>query len=276
VALAQFIRSIQSFDSRFDDGLVAVNGNMSMPFPNFTLEENAGKELFLFSSTFDPNGERVGGGAGCQRCHRAPEFDIATNALNNGHVTSLDGTNDFTNTRAPSLRDLFDPDGIENGPMMHDGAFSTFDEVLEHYNNIPDVLGNTTLDPRLNPQGNPQKLNLTAQEKVELTAFLKTLTGYDIYTDPKWSDPFEPDGSLDLTGIVVAHTMVMDELKVETFPNPVVNTLTISGDITGAIVEVMNISGQVLQQFEAPNNQVLVDVQEYPAGVLLVRISSHL
>ena len=36
----------------------------------------------------------------------------------------------------------------------------------------------------------PQKLNLTDIEKQALVAFLKTLSGKDVYTDKKWSDPF--------------------------------------------------------------------------------------
>ena len=44
-ALAQFIRSIQSFDSKYDEGRAQVN-NDNQPFPNFTDQENAGKTLF--------------------------------------------------------------------------------------------------------------------------------------------------------------------------------------------------------------------------------------
>ena len=39
LAIAQFIRSIQSFDARFDDGLVQV-GDLNSPFPNFSQAEN--------------------------------------------------------------------------------------------------------------------------------------------------------------------------------------------------------------------------------------------
>jgi hypothetical protein len=47
LALAQFIRSIQSFDSRFDDGLVKAGGEIQEPFANFSQTENDGKRLFL-------------------------------------------------------------------------------------------------------------------------------------------------------------------------------------------------------------------------------------
>lgn len=82
-ALAQFIRSIQSFDSKYDAGR-ALAPNDGAPFQNFTAQENQGKNLFLAPPTFDANSVRTGGGLGCQGCHRAPEFDIDPNALSNG------------------------------------------------------------------------------------------------------------------------------------------------------------------------------------------------
>ncbi|RMF00183.1 MAG: cytochrome-c peroxidase, partial [Bacteroidetes bacterium] len=84
-ALAQFIRSIQSFDSKFDQGMAQVR-RMSEDFPNFSAEENLGKELFLTPPQFNNNGLRIGGGFGCQGCHRAPEFDIDPASGNNGVI----------------------------------------------------------------------------------------------------------------------------------------------------------------------------------------------
>ena len=46
------------------------------------------------------------------------------------------------------------------------------------------------IDNRLLPNGNPQKLNLTDNEKQQIIAFLQTLTGANVYTDEKLSDPF--------------------------------------------------------------------------------------
>lgn len=73
--LAQFVRSIQSFDSKFDVGR-ATAPNDGAPFANFTAQENQGKNLFLQPPQFAAGGLRTGGGAGCGGCHRAPEFDI--------------------------------------------------------------------------------------------------------------------------------------------------------------------------------------------------------
>ena len=96
-ALAQFIRSIQSFDSKYDEGRVMVNNN-NTDFPNFTTQENLGKRLFT-----NPTNRN---GANCQACHNAPTFDIDSNSRNNGIIgVAGDPTGvDVTNTRAPSLR----------------------------------------------------------------------------------------------------------------------------------------------------------------------------
>ena len=73
LALAQFIRSIQSFDSKYDVGRAQVNSN-NQSFPNFTEEENMGKQLFTARPDFDLNGVRIGGGAGCEyvEAHKLP------------------------------------------------------------------------------------------------------------------------------------------------------------------------------------------------------------
>ena len=190
-AIAQFVRSIQSFDTKYDEGRAQVNNN-NAPFPNFTALENQGKALFTNRPQFNQSGVRIGGGAGCDGCHRAPEFDIDPNSKDNG-VTTVAGDpsqNDYTNTNPPSLRNLFNSNGNINGPLMHNGAFNNFDAVLNHYNSVTVDPANTNLDRRLAPAGHGQQLRLTQQERDALTAFLKTLTGTDVYTNPKWSDPF--------------------------------------------------------------------------------------
>lgn len=184
LALAQFVRSIQSFDSDFDQGLAAANGNINANFNNYSTSENRGKQLFV-ALPFQ-------GGIGCQSCHRAPEFDIVPNSNNNGVISSINMSNDLNNTRAPSLRDLFDSNGKLNGPLMHDGSFANLAAVIDHYNQITVDPANTNIDRRLlgRPPTNGQNLNLTQTEKDDLIAFIKTLSGNNVYTDTKWSDPF--------------------------------------------------------------------------------------
>jgi cytochrome c peroxidase len=188
-ALAQFIRSIQSFDSKYDAGRAVANDNQ--PFPNFTAAENAGKQLFNAA----PGGPG-GGGAGCAGCHRPPEFDIDPASRNNGVITGFSGT-DLTNTRSPSLRDLVGPGGSSNGAFMHDASKTTLAAVIAHYSAIPG--DNANLDNRLRrPGGNVQTLPLSPQQRSDLEAFLRTLTGSTVYTDPKWSSPFNAEGQLTL------------------------------------------------------------------------------
>jgi len=189
-AISQFVKSIHSFDSKYDEGRAQVN-NDADNFPNFTADENEGKRLFINA----PNN----GGAGCQGCHRAPEFDINPQANHNGVVAVAGSTTefDFTNTRAPSLRDLNKPDGSSNGPFMHDGSLATILDVINHYDEIIAPTGEpertqflNTIDNRLRPGGNLQNLNLTDTQKAQIVAYLNTLTGVNVYADEKWSDPF--------------------------------------------------------------------------------------
>lgn len=187
--LSQFVRSIQSFDSKYDAGRATAADQQ--PFANFTQQENAGKNLFLAPPQFSADGVRIAGGLGCAGCHAAPEFSIDPNSGNNGIIGILNGTGiDINNTRAPSLRDLVGMDGTLNGPMMHTGGITSLNSLIGHYGRINLAPGNTRLDPRLRPNGVGQQLNLNANEVDAVVAFLKTLTGTAVYTDARWSDPF--------------------------------------------------------------------------------------
>lgn len=188
IALAQFVRSIQSFDSKFDEGMVKVQES-SDPFPNFTEKENLGKELFLTQAEFNFSGERISGGLSCGRCHNSPEFNINSVSRNNGVIETIEGTeSDFIVFKSPSIRDVFRADGGSNGPFMHTGDFD-MNEVIEHYNEIPSAFI-LNLDFKLRPFGNPQRLMMTDEEKEALLAFMHTLSGTAVYNDPRWSDPF--------------------------------------------------------------------------------------
>jgi len=191
-ALAQFIRSIQSFDSKYDIGRAQVN-NDNTPFPNFTKQENEGKRLFMM-----PKNEN---GANCHNCHRAPIFDIDPGVSNNGIIgVAGDPTAfDLMNTKSPSLRDLVHPIGSLNGPLMHDGSLTSLAAVIDHYNQIPlDPRNRTRLNSRLRNDNltKGQNLQLTQTEKDALVAFLRTLTGSAIYIDERWSNPFDENDKL--------------------------------------------------------------------------------
>jgi cytochrome c peroxidase len=177
-ALAQFVRSIVSVQSKFDQGV--SNG-----FANFTPLENQGRQIF--------NGA-------CAACHGTDNFTPGPVANNNGlefpyvdlgigGVTGNPGDNG--KFKSPSLRNI-----ALTAPYMHDGRFATLEEVVEFYNS--GVVDNPNLSPPLrNPPGppgspppGPRRLNLTQQQKDALVAFLRTLTDPNLATDPKLSDPF--------------------------------------------------------------------------------------
>ena len=190
-ALASFVSSIQSFDSKYDIGRAQVN-NDNQPFPNFTATENQGKTLFLTPPVFNGAGLRTTGGLGCNACHNAPEFDIDPNSLNNGIIGITNSANgiDITNTRAGTLRDITNSTGAINTPMMHTGALRSLSAVINHYNTINLNPRNTNLDPRLRPGGNAQNLNVTEAEIAAIVAFMQTLGGNNVYINKKWSNPF--------------------------------------------------------------------------------------
>jgi cytochrome c peroxidase len=70
---------------------------------------------------------------------------------------------------------------------MHTGSL-TLRQVLEHYNSRTAL--NANLDPRLRPEGRAKDLRMNAQEFDDMMAFMRTLSGARLYSDPKWSDPF--------------------------------------------------------------------------------------
>lgn len=190
LALAQFIRSIQSFDSKFDIGKATVQFDTDL-FSNYTQQEQLGKNLFLTEAMYNPNGNRSGGGLGCANCHQTPTFSIDPLSKNNGIIASAGNPMqiDLNNTKSPSLRDLFNQNGLSNGPLMHTGNLN-LEQVYNHYSTNPNNPANTNLDIRFFPTGIHLKLNMTRQERDAVTAFLKTLSGSNVYTDAKWSNPF--------------------------------------------------------------------------------------
>lgn len=178
-ALAQYVRSILSVNSRWDAAYAQVHAgtgpvlNLLTPLPGFTAEELHGRDLFV-----RPKPE---GGAGCQGCHVAPSFSLAANSASNG----LDAGETRT-FRAPSLKNL-----ALSQRFMHDGRFTSIEEVVEFYNS--GIQEGPALDARLrDAEGAPQRLNLSAADKAALAAFLRTLTDLSVTTDPRFASPFRP------------------------------------------------------------------------------------
>ena len=177
-ALAQFTRAMISAASRWDTAYAQVfnaaapNRNLNVALPGFSASEELGHQLFMTGP-----GQ---GGAGCAACHQPPTFGLAANSLSNG----LDA-NETRIFKSPALKNV----GLSRA-FMHDGRFSTLEQVIEHYNS--GIQNGPALDNRLKtPGGAPLRLNLTQNEKAALVAFLLTLNDNNLTTDAKFSNPFK-------------------------------------------------------------------------------------
>lgn len=202
-ALSQFVRSIYSYNTKYDEGIEITN-NIFIDFPNFTTEENLGKDIF--------NGKLTPGAIGtCITCHMPNATplhfeqaipDNANQVIFSGAEPDnigLDDTIDVEDNGVgaflgiPSLYGHFKTPSLRNieitGPYMHDGRFETLEEVVEHYST--GVLAHPYLSAHMKDgDGEPRHLNLTPEESAALVAFLKTLTDYELINDEKFSDPF--------------------------------------------------------------------------------------
>ena len=173
-AIAQFIRTLVSANSKFD--------RFCRGKEQLTEDEMNGYVLF---STEE--------GADCFHCHGGDGNLLLTtnmyynNALSNSFDDLRDrfavtrNTQDIGAYRAPSLRNC-----MVSPPYMHDGRFTTIDEVLEFYN------FGLQYSPFVHPlmhkidQGGAF---LTLSQIAYLKAFLNTLTDTDFLTNPQFSKP---------------------------------------------------------------------------------------
>lgn len=92
--------------------------------------------------------------------------------------------------RAPTLRNI-----ELTAPYMHDGSIATLDEVLDHY-----AAGGRTIESGPNAgvgADSPLKsvflhgFELSAEERSDVLAFLRSLTDPEFLADPRYSDPFD-------------------------------------------------------------------------------------
>ena len=156
-AIAQFLRSITSSNSRWDK---FIRQEIQL-----TPSEINGFQLF---ST-----ER----GDCFHCHVPDNMLFMDNQHHNNGLDAVftdKGLGGLTGNsfdegkfKTPTLRNI-----ALSAPYMHDGRFSTLEEVIEHYNSggVP----SSTIDPLMKKVG--VGLNLTSSEKTDLINFLKCLT----------------------------------------------------------------------------------------------------
>ncbi len=167
-AIAQFERTLISSNSKFDKFLL---GEIEL-----TQQELNGFDVFMDEASGD-----------CFHCHGSDKNPLWTD--NAFHNNGLDET--FTDLglgavtgdpadngkfRSPSLRNL-----EFTAPYMHDGRFSSIDEVINHYSE--GLKNSSTIDPLMKKvaQGG---VGLSEQDKSDLKAFLLTLSDYEFINNP--------------------------------------------------------------------------------------------
>ena len=186
-ALAQFERTLISGSSRYDKFMATRQG--------LTADEVTG--LKLYTTHIAPGSVR---GAECFHCHTQPllssgyEGRFFNNGLDQtftdpgrGGLTKL--AVDQGKFIAPTLRNI-----ALTAPYMHDGRFQTLEEVLDHYSdhvrmNSPNLDPNLAAPAGINDPPFGTHMDLTATEKKQIIAFLKTLTDSTFIQDKRFSNP---------------------------------------------------------------------------------------
>jgi cytochrome c peroxidase len=173
-AISSYIRSLTSFDSRFDQYMLGDKSKLSA-------SEKKGFNLFT-------------GKAKCATCHFVPLFnglvppefsETETEVL--GVPQSKDKTNAILDadlgkydiSRSLIHKHSFKTSTVRNieltGPYMHNGVFDSLEEVMDFYNEG----GGEGLKIAPENQTLPkEKLNLTKKEMIDIIAFMKSLTGH--------------------------------------------------------------------------------------------------
>lgn len=175
-ALSQFMMTMVSATSRYD---YFLKGDASA----LTAQEKDGLSIFKQK---------------CASCHAGELFTdqkfrnngLIPNRINDqGRYAITLNDSDRLKFKVPSLRNV----GL-TAPYMHDGRFTTLEQVLDHYaNDKPgskdSMYVSPTLDPLLNISGQKRGISLTIAEKQSIIAFLKTLNDDDFIKDKRFSDP---------------------------------------------------------------------------------------
>lgn len=172
-AIAQFVRSLVSFNSKFDRFMAgqAVLSNSEL------------NGLTIFTT------ER----GDCFHCHGSPALPLWTTNLfmNNAKDTDFSGEKDrFSVTGNPLDRGKYRVPTLRNieftAPYMHDGRFKTLDEVLNFYNNS--LKRSPYVDP-MSINANHGGMHLTDAQIADLKAFLLTLSDTTFIRDKRFSKP---------------------------------------------------------------------------------------
>jgi len=153
-AVAQFIRSIVTFQSKYDQ--------VKQGLATFTADEAAGENLFL-----------TGAANSCGGCHRPPMFTQPEPVIPFGFPDPTDaGINNQNRFKSGSLRNI-----ALTAPYFHNGKVASLTVMLNG-----------------GPPGSPTHVpahSVAPQDAPRILAFLQTLTDNSIATDIKFADPFK-------------------------------------------------------------------------------------
>jgi cytochrome c peroxidase len=165
-AIAQFMLTIVSANSKYDK---VMNKKAE-----FTVQEQNGYQIFKKN---------------CASCHTEPLFTNGTFANNGigtdtvlndiGRMKVTQRKEDAYKFKVPTLRNI-----EFSYPYMHDGRFKKLGEVLNHYSN--GIKQSETLSGKLK-----SGITLSANEKVDLMAFLLTLSDKQFLFDSNFAYPKE-------------------------------------------------------------------------------------
>jgi cytochrome c peroxidase len=163
-AISQFMLTIISANSKYD--------NVMRKQTAFTAQENSGYKLFKKN---------------CSSCHTEPLFSnyqfennglsMDTTLNDFGRVKVSNKPSDSLKFKVPTLRNI-----EFSYPYMHDGRFKRLSEVLNHYTS--GIAQSKTLAIQLQ-----KPIILTSNEKVDLIAFLLTLTDKEFLFNSKYAYP---------------------------------------------------------------------------------------
>ena len=191
-ALASFERTLVSANSKYDQYL---RGEVDL-----SEQEELGRKLFVAH----PDVKTSLRGGNCIDCHSQFLTSGFTSRYDGFSNNGLDGENELSPglqavTKDPAHRGFFKVPSLRNiavtAPYMHDGRFSSLEEVLDHYNEGIRLSG--TLSPLIMEANNIEQgvavqvsLNLTAKEKTAIITFMHTLTDRQFLSNANFSDPF--------------------------------------------------------------------------------------
>lgn len=167
-ALSQFVLMLNSYNSKYDHYIRQEPGG------TFTEQELNGLQIFRKN---------------CAACHTEPLFtnqEFSNNGLavdtflkDIGRMKITGNPADSLKFKVPTLRNI-----QFTFPYMHDGRFKKLLEVVNHYTD--GIEHSPTLDARLQAP-----IVLRHEEKIDLVAFLLTLTDRDFLFDPRFGFPRE-------------------------------------------------------------------------------------